>query len=403
MHILCISLTGKNSQGARAIQMAKVLKALQMQGVYITFITGRNERLQDFDTSAGNIISLEALYPKRTGFLRRFTDSARKLIGSLVPKHEKYTQLAIREAMNVVRTEKVDGLFTCSNPVSSQVAGLAVARETGLPWVASFSDPKPSTMLPPPYGGGIKKYIPKIYTRYIREVLKSCDEIHMPTRICLELMEDHYNVPVTDKSIVIPPIGETTYEPETNACKTYIVHLGSTSRRLSKAFLQGVRTFYATYPTTGYQLLFVGKHFRRTAATMKRHRLYELVKLKPQVTHKEALEIVHDAIGVLILEADMPYSHALPSKFAEAAFSGTPILAVCPARSAVKEYLDTFGGGMAVTHRPEEIAGGLEKIFNSKPEEISRMAEEQKALARKFSYHETGKSYQAVFARLAAQ
>lgn len=400
MHILCISLTGKNSQGARAIQMAKVLKALQMQGVYVTFITGRNERLQDFDTDAGNIISLEALYPKRTGFLHRITDSARKLVGGLVPKHEKYTQLAIREALNVVNKEKVDCLFTCSNPVSSQVAGLAVARETGLPWMASFSDPKPSTMLPPPYGGGIKKYMPKVYTRYIREVLKSCDEIHMPTRICLELMEDYYNVPVTDKSIVIPPIGETTYEPETNTYKKHIVHLGSTSRRLSKAFLQGVRTFYATHPTTGYQLLFVGKHFRRTATAIKKYRLHKLVRSAPHVTHKEALTMVNSAIGTLILEADMPYSHALPSKFAEAAFSGTPILAVCPARSAVKEYLDTFGGGIAVTHRPEEIAGGLEKIFNNTPEEISRMAEEQKALAAKFSYQETGNRYQTVFARL---
>jgi len=131
--------------------------------------------------------------------------------------------------------------------------------------------------------------------------------------------------------------------------------------------------------------------------------LGQISETKPQVSHNHALDIVSEAGAVLILEADMTYSHALPSKFAEAAFSGTPILAVTPAKSAVREYLNTYGGGVAATHSAEDIIRALREVFNSTPEDLNKMQNEQKALAENFSFDEVGKNYMDAFKRIIAQ
>jgi glycosyltransferase involved in cell wall biosynthesis len=48
---------------------------------------------------------------------------------------------AIYQALRAVRRYRPDVLYTTSSPVTAHVAGLAINRITGLPWVADFRDP----------------------------------------------------------------------------------------------------------------------------------------------------------------------------------------------------------------------------------------------------------------------
>ena len=398
MHILCITLTGKQNQGARAIQMAKVIRALQGQGAYVTVITSQNDKLADFNHQVGRIIYVDPARDTASGVKGKSLIG--KLAGSIFPGMDRTTRLAVTKALEVAEKERPDCIFSSSNPVSSHFAGLKVAKITGLPWLASFSDPKPTTMLPPPYGSKLKRLIPKGYTSGLRKVLQQCDAVHMPTEICLEITEKFYIISLSGKGYAIPPIGETAVEPERRLTSRYLVHLGSITKRLSEAFSRAVADFAEQNPETFEGVLFVGKHHRKIQALMNKYGLGAIIKTKPQVPHKEALDIVSNAGAVLILEADMPFSHALPSKFAESAFSGTPILAVTPARSAIREYLNQYGGGVAATHSREEILTALREVFGKNPVEMNQMATEQKALSGNFTFDAVGKSYMEVLTQL---
>lgn len=398
MHILCITLTGKQNQGARAIQMAKVIRALQDQGAYVTVITRQNDKLAGFNHRAGRIMYVDPAKDAKSSVKNKSLIG--KLAGSFFPEMDHTTRLAVTKALEVAEKEKPDCIFSSSNPVSSHFAGLRVAEITGLPWLASFSDPKPTTMLPPPYGSRLKRLIPKGYTSGLKKVLQQCDAVHMPTGICLEITEKFYNISLSGKGYAIPPVGETDVETERRLTSRYLVHLGSITKRLSEAFSRAVADFAEENPEKFEGVLFVGKHHRKTRALMNKYGLGAIIKTKPQVPHKEALTIVSNAGAVLILEADMSFSHALPSKFAESAFSGTPILAVTPARSAIREYLNRYGGGVAATHSREEILAALREIFGKDPVELTRMATEQKALSENFTFDAVGKSYMEVLTRL---
>lgn len=395
MHILCITLTGKQNQGARAIQMAKVVKALQHQGAFVTVITCQNDKLNEFNWQAGRIIYIDPA--KKTDSRTQRGSLISKIAGHAFPQLDLITRLAVVKALEVIEKEKPDCIFSSSNPVSSHIAGIRVAEITGLPWLASFSDPKPTSMLPPPYGNTLKRLIPKGYKSGLRRVLQNCDAIHMPTSICFDITEKYYHVSLSGKSFPIPPIGETTYKPEKKAGNGYLVHLGSTKKRFSKAFSLALADFARKNPKNFKGLQFIGKHHKKTKSLINKYGLGSIVKTKPQVPHHEALDIVSNATAVLILEADMPYSHALPSKFAEAAFAGTPILAVTPVKSAIREYLDTLGGGIAVANSCEEIVKGLELIFGEKPIDRNRIAAEQAALSKNFTFNEIGQKYMMAF------
>ncbi len=391
MHILCITLTGKQNQGARAIQMTKVIKALQDQGAYVTVITHQNGKLADFNHRAGRIIYVDQAKDAKSSAKKKSLID--KLAETFFPGMDHTTRLAVTKALEVAEQEKPDCIFSSSNPVSSHFAGLRVAEITGLPWLASFSDPKPTTMLPPPYGSKLKRLIPKGYTSGLKKVLQQCDAVHMPTEICLEITEKFYNISLSGKGYAIPPIGETAVKPERRLTSRYLVHLGSITKRLSEEFSKAVADLAEENPEKFQGVLFVGKHQKKTRALMNKYGLGAIIKTKPQVPHKEALNLVSNAGAVLILEADMPFSHALPSKFAESAFSGTPILAVTPARSAIREYLNRHGGGVAVTHSRKDILAALRDIFGKNPAELNRMATEQKALSGNFSFEAVGKKY----------
>ncbi len=397
MHILCISLTGKQNQGARSIQMAKVIKALQMQGAFVTVITHLNDKLEDPGPDAGRVIRIN---PSPKGFFPHLRGVANRISGRVHPGLDPTLRMAIEKAMEVVKNENPDCLFSSSNPVGSHLAARMVARRSGLPWLASFSDPKPSTMLPPPYGGGIKKYFPKAYAPALKKVLHDCDAVHMPTRICLDIMGDHYGVALGERGVAIPPIGETEALTPKKSYNGSLIHLGSISRRLSNEFTGALAGFCQNPPAHFSGLLFVGKHHKKTASLMQKAGLGKFVNTRPQLPHTEALEELSRASAVLILEADMAFSHALPSKFAEAAFSGTPILAITPARSAVRDYLNAFGGGIASGHSRTEILEALHRLFEPGPEGLRLLAAGQQKLAPEFGFEQVGRCYMEVFDRI---
>ncbi len=397
MHILCISLTGNSNEGARTVQFSKVVRSIQMQGNTVSVITLRNQHLKEVDPGSGTFCFLPGELDNSSGITDRARKKLWKIKGLLHHFGSPIVREAIRAAERIIRGKGVDCIFTSSHPVFSHMVGLYLKRRTGLPWVASFSDPHPSAMLPEPYGGRFMSPMAHLEKYFVKKVFRASDAVHMPTDVCLDIAGSFIKVDIEEKAFAIPPVGETDYGTRERSSNGFLVHTGRAKRRISEDFLSAVREFRERQPEELKGLIFVGRYGEKVRDLAQKLSMEDDVKTIEQVTHGKALGYISGGKAVAILEAPMNLSHALPSKFAEAAFSGKPILAVTPEKSPVRNYLEKFGGGVAVTHNKEDVIRGLEIIFSKKDDSTANGLQAQKDLATQFSYNTVGGKYHKMF------
>jgi hypothetical protein len=123
-----------------------------------------------------------------------------------------------------------------------------------------------------------------------------------------------------------------------------------------------------------------------------------LVQIMGQVPPQRAAEIMRAAQALLVVEADMPISPFLPSKFADYAHAKRPILAITPPVSAIRDYLAKYGGGKAISHNASEIAAAIRSVFSEKrcfDKDVTLLREEQ--LSSAFSSDVVGATYERMF------
>ena len=366
MRLLIISLTHTNKFSPRTIQLSKVVNALQSQGIYTTIITINNKELKTVDPEMGKVIRLTY----NPGFLEKYISKIHPFFGKSLENYFPYTEQCIRQCVeageSLLREKKYDGIISSSNPLSSHLAGLILSKKTGIPWVASFSDPRPVSILPGPYRKNtnlLKSYREKAK---VEKVLNQCDGVHMPSDYGIKVTEENFDVPIREKSHVIPHVGINSLKSAGDNFEGWLVYTGKLKRRLSSEFLEAVKETHRQIPDQFKGLLCVGGADKRLKKTIRQKAMEPMVKIKEEVSPDEAAHIMSVSGALVVLESKMEFSPFLPSKFADYAHSGKPILAITPKVSAVRDYLEKFGGGIAVGHNKEEILKGLITIFSDR-------------------------------------
>jgi glycosyltransferase involved in cell wall biosynthesis len=268
-------------------------------------------------------------------------------------------------AMEILSDRKIDVIMTTSSPFESHLVGLELKRKTGLPWIASFSDPWPISFAPVPY---YTRGLPVIgeMSRYLaKKVMHKCDVIHMPSPYGVEWTEKISGVPITDKSVTIPHIGSCASDAESPSNHVgWLAHVGDLSReRASQALLAGVKKAHHEIPNRFKGLLCVGKVCPKFKEMAHQMGMDDIVKLTGQLSAAEAMKISCSATALIVIEADMAISPYLPSKFADYVVIGKPLITVSPQKSLMRDYLSQYGGGVAVKHVPDEIASAILDIF----------------------------------------
>ena len=396
MHVLFISLSDKYNEGARTIQSAKVINALQMNDVFVTVITIHNERLRSFDKKKGRIIFLSDEKRKGSNVLEKTKDKLNEFIWKVVPRLKPESKLGIETGLQIVRKENPDVIFSSSNPLDSHIVGAYLKERTGLPWIASFSDPRPAAIMPPPYKSK-RNWISMFFEkRQVLKILKRCDYVHMFTEYGLQLMNDAYRVDIKKKGIIIPHIGETLkhiHPKENKGSNGNLIHVGRIKNRLSEELFLAIRYFYHQNPSIFRGITCVGKFSSEVKLLARELNMENIVHVINQVPHDEALRIISESSAVLIIEAKMEFSPFFPSKFSEATFLGKPILAITPEKSAMRNYLEKYGGGIAVKNNKKEIIKALNLIFKARENELNDMIVKQKDLSYHFSYKTIGMQY----------
>lgn len=406
MRVLIVSKLFPPNTGAQGLQSGKVAEAIIDNGIEIAVVAGIDAGLRDsglLNMNKDYLINYVPYAEPNSGrnILARAWDRFLSDV-SAVNIYSEWVKNATSASKRIVRVFKPDIILSSSTPFDSHIIGLNLSRETKLPWVASFSDPWPAKVLPPPYNVP-KPLLSLLHIRALREVLGQCNALHMPNIYGLRLTERNSRVRILHKSFAIPHISSANASSSTQKYSGWIGHIGTLDRErgVSRPLLSAIKEVKRMLADQFNGLVCGGTVCPEFRDLVRKMDMQGLVKIVKPVAPDEAVGIASSCTALLVIEADMPESPFLPSKFADYAATGRPIIAVTPPKSEMRDLLLKYGGGYAVSHNEEEIIGALKQIFSNKNEHSMHAALScDCSLASVFSSRRVGGLYRRMFETL---
>ena len=389
MKILLISWYYPPSNCARAIQIGRVVAAIEALGCTVKVIA-------KFRNGARPSLGGKSLVSR----------AIRRAISELEASGPQvgWVAEATRLGRKAITEFRPDILLSSSEFFSSHLAGLKLAHEFKIPWVASFSDPWPPVSRPEPYSRAQAPFLAGAQIRAVESVLEAATAIHVPTRYTWEAIQTIVRSPVGSKYAVIPHVGVpgslTNGHSDQNGnsaeFRGWLIHAGRLTReRVSEELLLAVRDLHDQHSSDFRGLMCIGDVCPEFLDAIGKCAAEKAVQLLGSISHPRALDAIGRAGALLLIEAKMPYSPFLPSKFPDYVCSNRPILAVTPTRGAISDYLQSQACGLAVSHDRNEIAGGLRRLLTRGPGD-----EGTNSLAEAFSPQRIGTQYMDLFAHI---
>jgi len=410
MKILVISRHFPPLQSARALQIGKVIAALEQAGCNVRVVAGVPTSLagkvSDNGSSAKYVVDYVPF-----GDVKPVRNLAAKVVQRLrddftsVNLNSRWVCQTSQKALDVLREDPPDVLMTVFTPIESHMVGLALCAQLSIPWVASFSDPWPPFLRPAPYAPRRLPVIPLLQRHLLRRILRQCHAIHVPTVYAAPVLQRGSDSDLTGRVWAIPHVGPDVW-PHVSALvegPQYIAHIGHlTHHRVCPELLEAIRIAVHTMPDRVAGLLCVGDVCREFKDLVAALRMDRYVRFAGHLSEKECLTLAAHSAALLVIEADMTESPFLPSKFVDYVASGRPIIALTPRVSAVRDYLSESGGGIAVSHDRKEILQAICSVV-SRDTNRSNVTEHWENSSTCFSPQRIGLQYLQMFDELCAK
>ena len=255
-----------------------------------------------------------------------------------------WTRAAIKLARKTCDGSPPDLLLTGAEVYRTAIAGEALARAWGIPWQAIFNDPSPVSLYPPPYKTPIRvAFRDRFHFFRAREALRHADALLFPSRRLECYVMKKYGFSREKKTGIVRHIGSLLPDDAPSSPPLRVLHCGRILGPRASQVL--VSTLEETLKACREEKLPVKFIFFGAADSSALARLArnwsEYLELLPGGTYEESLKQIAAAHVLLLIEAPMNEGIFLPSKLADYALSGKPMLFFSPENG---EVADLAGG-----------------------------------------------------------
>lgn len=284
-----------------------------------------------------------------------------------IPDH--YREWALRAARESLRDRVFAGqdvLVTFGQPMSDHLAGLRIKRETGLPWIAHFSDPWADS----PYRGNWP-FVPWLNRSLERNVVEKADCVIFTSQETVDLVMRKYPSEWRSKAEVLPH----AFDPD--------LYMSSMEKTDQKIVIRHVGNFYK--PRTPDVLIEALLFLRRMNPTMLDNIKVELIgrveshfdlariadefpigmfEIRQPVNYVQSLRLMRSADLLLVMDAPFDQNVFLPSKLIDYIGAARPILAFSPPGTSAN-LVSRLGGWVANPSDKCEVAYSLVEALES--------------------------------------
>jgi len=304
----------------------------------------------------------------------------------LVPDgYRGWAREAERAALRRIAAGGIDALYTTSSPESAHLAGLAVKRRFGVPWVADFRDPWVGrvTYAPPTSWHDAR------HRELERAVVTTADRVTLVSEAMTALYRKRYHDLPGEKFLTLPNgvdsddwrrAADLPASAEIDG-HCVLLHAGQLAHRPTvRTLLDAVRRVIEADPKARAELRlrFLGGNEELQTREWEERGLSGIVEMEPSRPHLEALRAMRRAYALVLLghggDAD---SFLYTGKIYEYLTSGRPVVAILDPGPAADLVLAAGAGAVC---RSTDVAcvaqavGALLKSFREGKDEALRPA-----------------------------
>ncbi len=288
--------------------------------------------------------------------------------------------LAVRAAMKLVHKFRPDVVWATYPIATAHMIGAAVARRSGLPWVADMRDPMveydPYTGMHFPKDEAVRESRLNIENDVIRLASRVVFCTEGARSICL----DRYGAQHSDKYAVIPNgYDDASFRQVEEKCSQTVAKQGCGfvllhSGTVYPDFDRGPAGLFKALSSLreegelpdGFCLVLrASGHVKYLTGLINKFKIEDLVELAPSVTYQAALKEMLESDALLVIQG--PSSNpAIPAKLYEYFRARKPILGLLHPEGDTAALLQSLGAGIvAPLDDPARIASALKSLFEN--------------------------------------
>lgn len=406
--LLVVSWEMPPLSGPRAVQVTRTLVELARRGwrSRVVCFGPRSARYQQDDPvpveelSGGAVVrervpSPEEWFAVRALWrlcppLKRLPDEKRVWVGR-----------AAAAARRLIAREPADLLVSFAQPWSDHLVGLRLHRETGLPWVAHFSDP----WVDSPYERG-PAWQQRVRARLEREVLEAATRVVFVNQHLAGRAMARYPASWRARAHVVPqgfvpaasPAGPASAPPRGGPLRLAYTGRFYHGVRTPEPLLGALAELDRTRPLTGRLLVtFVGADMDRYARRARALGLDGIVRFTGRLAPPDARREAAAAHVLLVIDApsDGP-SLFLPSKLVDYLPLRRPILGITPAVGPSAELIGALGYPAADPRDAPGIVRALTLLLDAHAAGTLGPSPQHDAVARAYDIRETTAAFERV-------
>lgn len=373
MKLLVISFTFPPIVAPRSIQVARLLRHMDAESVVICSTSTGESLDPTIEPQAEAAMAACIRVSWQRSWLRRRCDSVAwhlnlPLWNRSPDQYRSWLVPAVRAGRKVLAAGfRPDAIVSFGNPMTDHLAGLVLARESGLPWVAHFSDPW--TRNPFHTRGRVDEWM---NARLERAVVARANLLLFPSAECAEHVLAGAPQEARARSDVLPH----SYVAAARGCDEmlsprigpYIIrHIGTLySRRKIAPLMAALCQLARQEPDllAAVRFEFIGIRDPASLADAGLDQLPPgLVTVRDRVAYQESLELMYGADGLLVLDGAWEGKGIFfPSKLADYIGAGRPILGLS-SPGAGAGIIERLGGIVADVTDPAAIADGVRRFI----------------------------------------
>jgi glycosyltransferase involved in cell wall biosynthesis len=311
---------------------------------------------------------------------------------------------AVRAAQNLVANDKFSALISFSNPWSDHLVGLQLHRDSGLPWLAHFSDPWVDSAY---FKGG--DWQREMSRKMEEEVIREADAVVFITPQTAELVMRKYPAAWRGKVHVIPHGYDTGVLPllegpaQTRPCLR-VVYTGSfyRGRRTPEALLQALQLLSQTSPLPGrIEIVLVGRQVKAYRRIAEELGVAGVVKFLDALPYLESLRMAAQADVLLVIDAPSDTESVfLPSKLVDYMMLKKPILGLTPLSGASADLLRRLECPVVAPDDVPAIAGTVSELIRLWQAGELGVSPAYESVAREYDIRQTTRTLHEVLEQL---
>ena len=376
-NVLIITYYWPPSGGAGVQRMLKFVKYLHLLGVKITVITVdplmASYQLTDDSFISDipdeiNVIKTKTFEPfnlykslgskkeiPHSGFANEtnpgfFQKASRFVRGNFfIPDARRgWNYYAYREAIKVIKNNKIDAIITSSPPHSSQLIGLKLKERYDIPWIADLRDPWTDIYY---YKQMLHTFVAKwIDNKYERNVLEKSDAVLVVSKFIKNMFLtkseklDFNKINVLPNGFDADDFSETSKPPSD---KFLITYTGTFADIYDiDSLLEALQMLLQKHPEAPVELNFTGKTTGSLSDKIKKYNLDKITTFKEYVPHKESVAIILKSTILLLVIPKMDKNEGiLTGKLFEYLVARKPILCIGPKHGDAAEIITECDAG----------------------------------------------------------